>query len=121
MMKVETAQLTAILLPTQALQGEIKDLETQMQGLDPGSPEYQYDQLVLEKEQMTLRIREEHPELDPLTLAGDRALGQLLGQDPQYRAIEQAIKDLIRAHPSESTSWGIPMDWTGAKFVAVDR
>lgn len=93
----------------QGIQEEEEKLKTQMQGLDPDSPEYEYDQLQLQREQIELQIREENPNLDPQTLAGNKALAQLMAQDPNYQAIEQKIKDLVRAYPSESTGWGIPM------------
>lgn len=116
----ESLHLYAILTSNTSLQDEIDKLENQMGGLQPGTPEYEYDQLVLEKEQMELKVREENPNLNPQTLAGSEALNELLEQNPDYQMVTQKIKDLSEAYPFESTNWGIPMDTEGATYVEIN-
>lgn len=94
----------------QGLQNEISQLESQMQGLQPGSPEYEYDQLNLAYEKRELEIRQQNPNLDPTTQDGAQALGQIMNQDPILQAIHSALTSLTYAYPYECTSWGIPMD-----------
>ena len=106
----EVAHLSYRIVSDQGLEKEIDQLESQMKGLEPGSPEYQYDQLMLASEKRELEIREENPNLDPLTQEGEAALGQIIGKDPQSQALAAEIKALVAAHPHECTSWGIPMD-----------
>jgi DNA repair exonuclease SbcCD ATPase subunit len=108
-MSVQPLSMCAILVSNQGMQEEINKLKSQMQGLQPGSPEYEFDQLQLQREQLEQQIRQENPSLDPQTLAGNEALEQLIAQDPHYQAIQGEIEALTRAYPSEATSWGIPM------------
>lgn len=120
MSEVIQGRLYAILLPSTDIQSEINRLESQMEGLQPGSPEEQYDELMLKSEQMELENRENNPNLDPQTLAGSQALAQILAENPAYQAIAQQLEALKLAHPSECTKWGIPMDQDGAKFVEIN-
>ena len=115
----EALHMYAILPSNTGLQSEISALESQMQGLQPDSPEYEYDQLQLEREQIELQARQDNPNLDPQTLAGSEALAQILAQNPDYASIEQKISALLRENPSECTSWGIPMDTQGAKYIEI--
>jgi hypothetical protein len=108
-MSVQPLSMCAILVSNQGMQEEINELKSQMQGLQPGSPEYEYDQLQLQREQIDLQIRQENPDLDPQTLAGSEALEQLMAQDPRYQAIQEDIEAFTRAYGSEASSWGIPM------------
>ena len=93
----------------QGLQTEISALEAQLQTLQPGSAEYEYDQLQLAREQRELEIRQENPKLDPTTQAGAQALAQIMSQDPTIQAINSEIQALMLANPNACTSWGIPL------------
>ncbi len=97
------------LVSNQGLQTEINALESQMKALQPGSPEYEYDQLQLKREQRELEIRQENPKLNPMTQSGEHALAQIMSQDPTLQAINSETQSLINAYPNESTSWGIPL------------
>lgn len=119
-MHAEPLRMYAILISNAGIRQEEKELEEQMQGLQPGSDEYTYDQLQLEREQRELQIRQEHPDLDPQTLSGNSALEQLLNQDPTYQAILQQIESLVKADPFESSNWGIPMAFQDAKFIEIN-
>lgn len=99
----------ARLTSDQGLVSEMQQLTQQMQGLQPGSPEYEYDQLALQREQLELKIREQNPNLDPMTLSGERALQKIMATDAEYQGIIGKMNDLLHAYPSQSTSWGIPM------------
>lgn len=105
--------LMARLASDQDLQNEIDDLEAQMKGLQPGSPEYVYDQLNLEREQEELRIREANPNLDPLNFADAKKLEELLAQDPVYQNLTHQIEEMIETFP-QSSSWGIPVYFSEA-------
>jgi len=98
------------IVSNQGLEHEIDELKSQMQNLQPGSPEYQYDALRLAAEKRELEIREVNPDLDPTTQEGERALAQIMNQDPALQTINSKIEALIHAHPHECTSWGIPME-----------
>ncbi|MBX7066855.1 MAG: hypothetical protein K1X28_06470 [Parachlamydiales bacterium] len=106
---VETLKLYGILVSNQGLEDEISKLKTQMQTLQPGSTEYEYDQLQLAREEEELAIREQNPNLDPMTEDGSQALDRIADRDPKLQLIEFLIKALINANPNECTSWGIPM------------
>lgn len=108
-MGAQPLQLYARLTSTQGLETEAKALQAQMKNLNPNSPEYIYDELQLQREEMVLQLQKEHPDLNPQTLAGDQALGRLLAQNPAYQSIQEQITALIDAYPSECTTWGIPM------------
>lgn len=108
-MSVQPLTMYTILTSNQGIQEEEEKLEKQMQGLNPESAEYEYDQLQLQREQLEMKIREENPNLDPQTLAGSKALAKLIEQDPDYQAIEQKIRAISIENASECTTWGIPM------------
>jgi hypothetical protein len=98
------------LVSNHGLREEIDQLEAQMGTLQPGSPEYEFDRLQLAREELELKIREENPNLNPLTQNGAKALYQLMCQDPRFEEIEKATRFLCLANPEACTSWGIPMD-----------
>jgi hypothetical protein len=104
--------LMAALTSNQDLQKEITDLETQMKGLDPDSPEYTYDELNLELEKEKQKIREEHPELNPLNPADAKKLDELLAQDPVAQNLRQQLKEITNEYSSEVGTWGIPWYFT---------
>ncbi len=101
--------MCARLVTNQGLQDEVNKLEAQIKALQPGSPEYEYDQLQLDREERELDIRKENPSLDPMTLDGEEALQQIMAQDPILQAIKNQTTTLIDAYPQKSSSWGIPM------------
>lgn len=107
---MEMPPLSYKIVSNQGLENEISQLESQIQGEQPGSPEYKYDQLQLAAEKRELEIRQENPNLDPMTQDGEQALAQIMGQDPTLQAINAEIKSLVNAHPYECTHWDIPMD-----------
>lgn len=92
------------------LQTQIGQLYYQMQGLPTGSPEYEYDKLQLKREERELEIREENPNLDPTTQDGEKALAQIMANDPILQKMNYDIQALTYAHPYECTSWGIPIE-----------
>jgi hypothetical protein len=104
----------AMLTSNQDLQKEITALEEQMEGLNPGSPQYIYDQLHLELEKEEQKIRDENPNLNPLNLADSKKLDELLSQDPIAQGINQQLKEISEAFSSEVSKWGIPWYFTGA-------
>jgi hypothetical protein len=71
----------AWIVSNEGLDKEISELESQMKGLKPGSPEYEYDQLVLKSEKREREIREENPTLDPTTRQGAEELYKLTSKD----------------------------------------
>jgi predicted nucleic acid-binding Zn-ribbon protein len=109
--------LMQMLVSNQDLQKDINSLESQMQGLDPNSPEYLYDQLNLELEQEQQRVRAENPNLDPLNPADAKKLDALMEQDPVAQGIRQELAEVRKAFSSEVSGWGIP--WYFTKGVPV--
>jgi hypothetical protein len=116
----EPLHMYAILTGNNGIQDEINKLNSQIQTLQPGTPEYEYDQLVLQREQIELKTRSENPNLASQTLAGNEALNQLLLQNPAYQSVLQQITDLCNAYPSECTSWGIPMASQDVSYVEIN-
>lgn len=112
-MKIEPApHLQWLLTSNHGLSVEMNELQAQMAGLVPGSPEYLYDQLNLALEKQQQAIREAHPNLNPLNVADAKKLDDLLGADPVARDIIENIKLLSSEFPFQVAGWGIPMDPT---------
>ena len=89
------------------LEEQIEDIETLMQGLSPGTPEYQFYELELQKYKIEQQVREENPDIDPTTHSGYKALQQII--DPLWQPINKAIRELCLEHPNESLRWAIPL------------
>ncbi len=106
---VQELQLTYRLVSDQDLQTGISQLENQMGALQPGTPEYEYDQLHLAYEERELEIREKNPDIDPTTQKGAQELAEIISRDPALQAINNQIQGLADAYPNKSTTWGIPM------------
>lgn len=116
----EALHIYAILTGNNDIQDQINKLKSQQQSLQADNPEYQYDQFVIERDQIALQIRMENPNLDPQTLAGNAALNELMAEDPAYQAIAQKITNLCNTYPSECTSWGIPLDRQDATYIELN-
>ncbi len=110
MSEIQTLHLSYRTESNEMLQTQIGQLYSQMQGLPIGSPESEFDQLQLAREERELEIRKENPNLDPTTQDGEKALAQIMSQDPELQALNSDIQALTYAHPNECTSWGIPID-----------
>ncbi len=106
--------MLTMLTSNQDLQKEITSLEAQMKGLNPGGPEYSYDQLHLELEKETQKIRDENPNLDPLNPADAKQLDELLAQDPAAQGINQQLQEISSLYASEVSEWGTPWYFTEA-------
>jgi hypothetical protein len=119
-METQTLKFYAILVSNQGLEEDIQAVQEQMKTMKEGSPEYEYDQLQVEREQRELQIREANPNLDPQTRAGNQALAQLLAKDPLYQSIVNYMQELVRANPNESTSWGLPCCYGNVKYAEID-
>jgi hypothetical protein len=44
-----------------------------------------------------------------MTLKGEEALNQLMNEDKEMQSLNHKIDEMILDHPSQCTSWGIPM------------
>lgn len=93
----------------QQLATGIEELESQMSGLDPDSPKYQYDAIHLEIYREEERVRAENPNLDPMNPQDAEKLYKILAQDPTYQDLENRARFLVDMYASESSSWGIPL------------
>src|SRR3990167_8039075 len=93
-MTVQELPVGKIVVDIHGMQSEIDQLEKQMQGLEPGSPEYEYDQLQLKREQLELQVREENPDIDPLSLEGSDKLDEILKNDPRYQSIVDTLETM---------------------------
>jgi len=107
-----TLTLYAILSSNQDLRYDIDALKNQMQNLDPSSPEYQFDQLNLQLELETQKIREERPDLNPLNLRDAQILELLVSQDATCQRLREEMRLLSLEFSSQSTKWGIPFHYS---------
>lgn len=108
-MKVDEVHLYKICYSNSAIEDEMNQLQAQMQDKNPTSPEYLYDQINLEMEACQLETREQHPDLDPLSLTQSDEIDKLVDQNTDFIELEKAARELALAYPSESPKWGIPM------------
>ncbi len=107
--------LLTALTSNQDLQKEIDALQVQMQSLQPGSPEYRYDQLHLEMEEEAQKIRNENPNLNPLNPDDNATLNEIIAKDPVYQRICYQLHEITEEYASEVANWGIP--WYFTKMV----
>ena len=100
--------LQYVTISDQGLQNIIGELKSQEHDLPTNSPEYEYDKLFLASYKQERDIREENPNLDPMTQEGAAAIYQLMDQDPKVLEIDKEIRAVSEANPFECSSWGIP-------------
>jgi hypothetical protein len=104
----QTLHASYLVRSDSGVQKTIDWIKGKMQTLNEDSAEYRYYELQLENQEIELKYRHEHPEINPMTQSGAAALYAMIHADADSQRIDAEIKAICQTHP-ECTHWGFQL------------